>query len=89
MAVFAVLSEAPNIALGAAIAAQFGNGASYRLSDSQWLVSAEKLVKEIGDELGISKGELGKVAILRLDGPRWGWHDKALWEWLDLKMKQT
>jgi hypothetical protein len=85
MAIYVVLSEANNTPLRDKIAAAYPNGGSYRINDQQWLLVSEQDAKDVGDGLGLSEGELGGVAIFRVGAPYWGWHEKALWEWVALK----
>ena len=84
MAIFVALASQPNATLGQKVATAFP-GEHYAVNDQQWLIWADKPVVEVGADLDVSTGNQGHVAIFRIASPYWGWHDKALWEWISLK----
>jgi hypothetical protein len=89
MAIFAVLSEEPNAKLEARLDKMFEGDLKLKISDSQWLVVADKLAGTLADEIGIKKGEYGRVIVLRASSSGSGWHRKSIWDWLNLQAERS
>lgn len=84
MALFAVLADKPNPALEAKITALYPAD-YYKLTDSQWLVSADIIPQTLGEQLGVRTGTHGRVIVLGLTGSSSGWHSGTVWEWITQK----
>ena len=80
------MSEVANEKLGITIG-QVYPGSFYKITVDQWVIVADKLTKEIADSLNITGGGQGRAVVFKIE-TYFGWHDKALWEWLDLKTKK-
>lgn len=81
MPAFAVIAPAENARLASSISSNFPR--NYRIGPGQFLVNdvgptAEAVAKKIG-----AQGENGSFVVISVAG-YWGYHDKALWEWLSL-----
>ena len=83
MAIFVVISESASEQLFNTIAHTYP-GNFYKIGSDQWLIAAHKRTKDVADSLNISVGAVGRAAVFKMDG-YFGWHDKRLWEWLELK----
>jgi len=88
MAVFAVLADKPNDKLGEKIAALYPTD-HYKLSETQWLISADAISQTVAEQLGIRKGAYGRVIVIRTTGSASGWHNKTAWEWLSQKAESA
>ena len=84
MAIFAIIADGANAALDVKVESLFQPADRYRVSSNVWVVSAQKIAQVIADELGVSGGGLGRVVVFGVSS-HFGWHDKALWEWMALK----
>ena len=84
MAIFAVLAEKADPALGKKVAEKYPKD-SYELTPSQWLVAADTIPRQLADELDIREGRHGKAIVIRVSGSSSGWHKKTFWEWLNQK----
>lgn len=85
MAVFVVISDAPNAALGQKIERLYPNAKSYKINDCSWLLNADKLTRAVADELELTQGSQGRAVVLRASNSGSGWQAKSLWEWLTLQ----
>ena len=82
MAIFALIAPELDPRLAQAIEASFAES-FYKITDSQFLVSAPKLTtSQVADKIGAGGGAVGRVLILRFTSYT-GWHSKNLWEWVD------
>jgi hypothetical protein len=85
MAVFLITSEKENSELGKVIAQKFPDS-HLKVSGSVWFVVAEKLTRELAEELGILGGGQGRAIVVMVEN--WsGWQNKSIWEWLKLKAR--
>lgn len=90
MAVFVVLAEHPNKQLGQKVIEAFPND-HYVLDDRSWLVSANVISRKVSDLLEITSdedilaGKMGRAIVFAIDG-YYGFHDKDIWEWINLKI---
>ena len=84
MPVFLVLSEEDKPELATAIQEKFKDKWYALKPASQWLLDAEKTTTEVMEELDLGGGEkYGGVAVFLVTN--WaGYHNKNLWEWLEL-----
>lgn len=81
MAVFAVIAPETDPRLDPAVREAFPDS-FYRISSSQFLVSATKLTtNQVSEKIGASAGGVGRVLIVRISTYT-GWHNKDIWEWL-------
>ena len=87
MAIFLVGSQNKNNQLSDVIKREYPDN-FFEISSEQWLVSSDSLTKEVSDKLGITGGGHGRTVVFKIDVYYYGWHDKSLWEWLDLKNKR-
>lgn len=56
--------------------------ANYKITPSQFLISAVKLTtNQVAERIGASGGDVGRVLVARLASYT-GWHDGDMWEWL-------
>ena len=83
MALFAVLADTPNPGLEQQISTLFPG--FYKLTDSQWLVSADVIPQTLAEQLDIRAGKFGRVIVVGLTGSASGWHSKTVWEWISQK----
>ena len=84
MPLFLVMSESRNEDLGGKIRQLYGTDC-YAVGDNRhWIVSAQETTKEVADVIGLSGGRMGRGVVFQI-GNYYGWHDKALWEWMNLK----
>lgn len=82
MAIFVVLSDNANAELGRKIAEIYPEN-HYQITTNQWLISADKIVKEVVESLG-APGAFGRIVVFKVD-TYFGYHATSLWEWLTLK----
>ena len=87
MAIYVVLAETSKPDLSEQILRLYPDGNSYQINDEQWLIASDKLPKDLGDEIEISQGKFGRVAILLAAGQYWGWHVKDLWDWIAVRSR--
>ena len=81
MAVFAVIAPDVDPRLGPSVRGAFPDS-FYKITDTQFLVSAPKLTtNQVAEKLNSSDGKVGRVLILRFASFT-GWHSKDLWEWI-------
>jgi hypothetical protein len=81
MAVFAVIAPEVDSRLEPAVRDVFADS-FYKISDTQFLVSAPKLTtNQVAEKLGSLSGNVGRVLIVRFTSFT-GWHYKNLWEWI-------
>lgn len=83
MTVYVVITPDSSTALSAKIADVYPND-HYRINDSQWLISADKLPHLIAADLDAAVGEFGQIGIFGVSG-YYGWHSRTIWDWLKLK----
>lgn len=83
MAIFLVAADTPNLDLKNRIREQYPND-YFEINPSLWLISADKVTRQLADELGIPGGSLGRAVVFLVDSYN-GWHKKSLWEWVKLK----
>ena len=88
MPLYAVIAEKDNPELGAKIASQFPTD-YIEVTPAQWLLSADMIPNQLGDQLGVRTGALGRVLILEVTGSGSGWHSTRIWQWLRLKSAKT
>jgi len=86
MSIFVINAQNANPQLAAAIAQAYPDN-FFTLAPDQWLVATDALTKDIADKLNITGGTQGRVAVFKIE-TYYGWHEKNLWEWLDLKSKK-
>lgn len=88
MALYALLAPELDPRLAQAIEKNFPES-FYRISDTQFLVSAPKLTtSQVYDKIGAAGGTVGRVLILRFASYT-GWHSKNLWEWVAQQSSPT
>ena len=83
MAIFVVVADSDNPAIGAAIAKNYPQD-HYKLNGHSWLVSADTLSKTLSETIGLSDGDLGWAVVFAMDA-YWGYHSNETWEWIKLK----
>lgn len=89
MAVFSILSEAPQPKLRARIESLYA-GRYYHFSETIWFVRDNGPAKSIATNLGIQTrnsdgnvvGDIEQTAVVQTSPSYWGWTSAALWEWL-------
>ena len=86
MSIFVIVSLTPNPQLSAGIAQAYPDN-FFTIAPDQWLVSTDTLTKEVADKLNITGGGQGSVAVFKIETYS-GWHNKSLWEWIELKLKK-
>jgi hypothetical protein len=86
MAIFVVVSQNQNQKLSEAITQAYPDN-FFTLAPDQWIISTDALTKEVADKLNITGGDQGRVAVFKIE-TYYGWHDKNVWEWLELKNKK-
>jgi hypothetical protein len=82
MATYAIILQEANPAFDTLIQRKITDSNRRKVSPSVWLASSDKLVEAFSDDLGLSEGAYGSVAVLGLSPAYWGYHDTSLWEWL-------
>ncbi len=86
MAIYVVLSDRPSPKLQANIEKEFPGDSHFLIAPNQWLISSDKVGQTISNELSLpTNGVDAKAVVFRTTGAGWGWHSKALWEWLSVK----
>lgn len=88
MTVFAAISPSDNPKLAQAVAEKYGDGNHYALAPGQFLIFAPNITSnQLKGVLGIDKGDLGRVLILRVTNYS-GWHSRDMWEWLSTHLAE-
>lgn len=85
MAIFAVLTDKPNPELGKKIEALYPRD-FYKITDSQWLISADSIPRSLAGQLDLRTGSFGRALVIGVTGTASGWHSKTVWEWIAQKV---
>jgi hypothetical protein len=81
MAAFAILAPPTNHMLAGIIANKFPK--HYKLDQGQWIVAeVGATAQQVAEKIGLG-GTAGTFAVFSIAG-FFGYHDKALWEWLQI-----
>ena len=83
MQIYLVLSEADRPDLGERVRSVYGEN-SRRVAPGQWLVAANDTPQGVSNRLDVSDGAFGRVMVANV-AQYWGWHDKEMWSWINLK----
>lgn len=61
----------------------------YQMDTFTWLVKALQTTQQVSEALFPPPADIAQVKRHAVFGITtwWGWHDRAMWEWLDLKAK--
>ena len=88
MPLFAVLTDKPNAELGEKIGQLYPRD-FHKLSDTQWLVSADTIPRAMSEELGVREGKYGRVMVIQTTGAAAGWHNRSAWDWINQKASKS
>lgn len=84
MSIFVVIAEKPSAALDKRIVELYQDN-FYKISDTQWLVSAGTTANSLAELLGVRSADYGRAVVVETTGSAAGFHAKTLWEWLNSK----
>ena len=87
MTIFAVLMPVPQPSLAVQIEREYA-GAYFKLSDTQYLISARGTAVEVSEKLRLDSTEyfLGNAVVLSVSS-YWGRAPLTVWDWLKARLK--
>jgi hypothetical protein len=87
MTIFAVLLPAPQPSFAARIEERYA-GSYFKVSDTQYLVSARSTAMEVSAKLGLDLADaLAGSAIILAVSSYWGRAPTTVWDWIKTRME--
>lgn len=88
MAVFVIIERRASQELRVAIESVFPDK-HWRIADNAWFVISDDTPKKISDALGIRKGGITGVIVMRGTAMYYGVASTAMWEWLKSAIERS